>query len=194
MNYWIFKDGKALGPYAESQLRTMWQNGIITADALCCKEGEETWLPVSNVVSGEKSVSTPPLPSLQTRAPRPQSQTRLTTYNKDALLKIVSYREAMVSAYLISIVFTILARFVDAPIMVFIAMLAWLGVAVSFVAIVRSLNGGVFASILAFIAAFTPLVCLVTAFFLYGWAERELKDAGVKIASAGRMKNQIRSM
>jgi hypothetical protein len=131
MNYWIFKDGKALGPYAESQLRTMWQNGIITADAICCKEGDEAWLPVSSVVIGEKSVSAPPRPSLQTRAPRPQPQTRLTTYTKDALLKIVSCREAMVSAYIISFVFTILTRFVDAPIMVIIALLAWLGVAVT---------------------------------------------------------------
>jgi hypothetical protein len=193
MNFWIFKDGATQGPYAESQLRTMWQNGIITADVLCCREGGEDWVPVSTI-AGDSSPATAPKSSPPARAHSANISQPLLSYPREGLLKIVSSRDAMVSAYLVSVVLNVLSAFVNAPVVIFIALLSWLGVAGTFFVLVRSLKGGVLAASIAFIAALVPFLCLVTAFFLYGWAERDLKEAGIKLASSGKMKNQIEKM
>lgn len=47
-------------------------------------------------------------------------------------MKIVSSRDAMVSAYLVSVVLNVLSTFVNAPVVIFIALLTWLGVAGTF--------------------------------------------------------------
>jgi GYF domain 2 len=44
--YWLSRDGgEPKGPFVESQLRSMWSKGLITAADLLRAEGAETWHP-----------------------------------------------------------------------------------------------------------------------------------------------------
>lgn len=170
----------------------MWGNGILTAHSLCCREGENEWFAVASIfqpspkVSEHKPVAPPKTNALNSRKPQ--------AYSKNTLLRVVLCREAMVSAYLASVVLSLLTAFINAPTMIVIALLSWIVSAVTFFMIVRALNGSVFAAVIAFIAAFVPLLCLITVFFLYGWAERDLKDAGITLDSSARMKQQIKRL
>jgi hypothetical protein len=57
MHYWISKNGVTQGTYTESQLKSMWQNGAITADYLCWQEGFAEWIPVGSIVEDKQSSS-----------------------------------------------------------------------------------------------------------------------------------------
>ena len=48
-HYLLLVGAEQRGPYALSQLRTMWRSGSITADSLYWQEGFEEWAPISRI-------------------------------------------------------------------------------------------------------------------------------------------------
>jgi hypothetical protein len=100
MHFWISKDGITQGPYAESQLKSMWQNGAITADCLCWKEGFSCWVPVAAVVNSDQAEVPAKEDVTLQQKPKPKivavkQKTSIQAYTPQELLKIVSYRECM---------------------------------------------------------------------------------------------------
>ena len=60
MNYWISRDGLTTGPYAESQIISMWQNGTLTVNALCWSEGYTEWVQISTIIDSLTKPQSPP--------------------------------------------------------------------------------------------------------------------------------------
>lgn len=50
MHFWVSKNGNTTGPYAESQILSMWHNGTLTVDALCWSEGYTSWASITSVI------------------------------------------------------------------------------------------------------------------------------------------------
>lgn len=48
--YYLYVNGKQLGPFAEPQISDMWGASALPADALCWKDGWEDWLPLKEVM------------------------------------------------------------------------------------------------------------------------------------------------
>lgn len=48
--YYVLMNGSQLGPYSQTQLKMMWGNGTITADAQCWKEGMTEWISIEDVI------------------------------------------------------------------------------------------------------------------------------------------------
>lgn len=46
MNFYIARDGEALGPYTEPQVREYLKTQIFSPEELVCREGEENWQPL----------------------------------------------------------------------------------------------------------------------------------------------------
>src|ERR1700694_26267 len=44
MNYFVYLDGEAKGPYTIGQLQSMWQAGLVTAKTPYCEPGYDEWL------------------------------------------------------------------------------------------------------------------------------------------------------
>lgn len=48
-SYYITQAGQQSGPFTEGQLRSMWDLGQLTKDAVCWCEGMSDWQPVENL-------------------------------------------------------------------------------------------------------------------------------------------------
>src|SRR5437773_10014518 len=53
-DYLIKTKGEERGPYAESQLRSMWNNGAITSDTLYRETEAQEWRPIAGFFETEK--------------------------------------------------------------------------------------------------------------------------------------------
>jgi len=80
-DYFIKVKGEEKGPYAESQLRSMWNSGIITTDTLFRENESQEWQPISRLLEREQVPATAnapqaPIsqPDLPAPAPPKQSQ------------------------------------------------------------------------------------------------------------------------
>lgn len=73
MNYFIAVRDEQKGPYTRSQLETMWQTGVLTADALYCAEGMNEWRKIEELMQATTTSSaggqptSAPLPPLSDR-------------------------------------------------------------------------------------------------------------------------------
>ncbi len=61
MDYWINRDGITKGPFAIDQLRSMWEQGILTSDVNYYDVGRQVWMPLKSIMM--RKSSPPPLPS-----------------------------------------------------------------------------------------------------------------------------------
>jgi hypothetical protein len=66
MDLYIFTNGEQQGPFAGGQITTMWNSGLLTADALYWREGMAEWKPVSELMTPIKM--TTPTQATPTRA------------------------------------------------------------------------------------------------------------------------------
>lgn len=209
MHFWISKNGVTQGPYAESQLRSMWQNGAITADCLCWKEGFSSWVPVAAVVnsdqvvvSAKEDVIPQQKPKTKILAVKPQAS--IQAYTPPELLKIASYREWLMELYVIAAMLTVIAGMADhynksdsyGPALIWlVALVCWMFVCYFVYVLMRSMKcGALGAWLCVFTVAFVPFAGIVTTMSIYFMAKKELRNAGVKIGSTSFMKNQIRRM
>jgi hypothetical protein len=76
--YFIKTKGEEKGPYAESQLRSMWNSGIITSDTVFRESESQDWRPISRLLEPEEVVVTadrqqPTTPQPDTPQPAPVS-------------------------------------------------------------------------------------------------------------------------
>ena len=58
MKIYLYVSGEQRGPYAESEIQAMWNNGQVTGDALYWHEGMAEWAPVPALLGN----APPPLP------------------------------------------------------------------------------------------------------------------------------------
>ena len=68
-DYYIKTKGEERGPYAESQLRSMWSSGAITSDTVFRPSDSQNWLPIGNLFNEEQSVSSAAAPTASTATP-----------------------------------------------------------------------------------------------------------------------------
>jgi len=64
--YFIKLKGEEKGPYDESQLHTMWNNGIITTDTVFLEHESQEWRLVSDLFEREEVTATPATPPQST--------------------------------------------------------------------------------------------------------------------------------
>ena len=64
MDIYLHIRGEKRGPYAKSQVQTMWNSGLITSDALYWQEGMSEWAPISALIT-ELEVAPPTLQAPQ---------------------------------------------------------------------------------------------------------------------------------
>ena len=56
--YFVTLDGSDIrGPYSKVQLKIMYSNGTLTANAFCCPDGEDDWQPIDDVVGAHVPVT-----------------------------------------------------------------------------------------------------------------------------------------
>lgn len=55
--YYLTVKSKVTGPFAAEQIRGMWKNGTITADAQICEVGSEEWRPVQQVAQASRAAT-----------------------------------------------------------------------------------------------------------------------------------------
>jgi hypothetical protein len=60
--YFIKLKGVERGPYDESQLRCMRDNGIITSDTVFLEHESKEWRLISNLFEREEVIEPPPIP------------------------------------------------------------------------------------------------------------------------------------
>jgi hypothetical protein len=48
--YYILKGVDVIGPFTISQVRTMWNTGSITGQTMHCKDGDEQWIPLREIL------------------------------------------------------------------------------------------------------------------------------------------------
>lgn len=212
-HYHLSKNGVTNGPYTISQLKTMWQNGLITADCLCWAEGFDEWIDVSDILELESLAFESPksepqdVPSEYSDSPRaiPQSQ-MASSCTTAQLLKIVTQRDYMVQSYVVTAMLALLVNFVVVnqkdlsaafQISVFVIATASSVLSCYFVfSLMRSMNTGKLGAWLCVIAIFLfpLLVGVVIVLSINSMAKKELASAGIKDGSNSSMKNQIKRM
>jgi len=70
VNYYIAKDGKALGPFTESEIEERLRSGEITPTDLCAASGGTEWKPLSEVLPNTVRVPSSPQPVLAASQPK----------------------------------------------------------------------------------------------------------------------------
>lgn len=68
MNLYIARDGESLGPYSEAQTREYVKAQVFSEEDLGCREGEETWRPLAELLPKPK-VPAPPRTAPKPAAP-----------------------------------------------------------------------------------------------------------------------------
>lgn len=211
MHYWISNNGATQGPYAESQIRSMWQNGAITADYLCWREGFSSWVSVESILAAKQSKgSTQPIHLPQGDKPQAPDVKKLVTsksYEPAELLKIVSYSGLMANFNVVAVILSALVGFAEknttgnsneATLILLGNLLAfpcWILTCYYVYVLMRAMETGrLGASICVIVVFFIPFVSILTTISIYFMAKKELVKAGVKIGSASFMKNQINRM
>ena len=64
--YLVRLQGVERGPYTLSQLQSMWQSGVLTADAQYWQGGVDHWMPITSIMSSlHATPAQPPLPPQQ---------------------------------------------------------------------------------------------------------------------------------
>jgi hypothetical protein len=51
MEYYVIMEDQTKGPYTISQLRSMWESGVLTSKTMHCKEGDTEWKPLGVLLS-----------------------------------------------------------------------------------------------------------------------------------------------
>jgi len=190
----------------------MWQNGAITADYLCWKEGLTYWTPVASIINpvdaemcAKEDGTLQKQPMTKMHAVKPQKS--IQTYTLPELLKIASYRELMANFNVVALILSALVGFAERnttgnsnettliQIGTLLAFPCWILTCYYVYVLMRAMKKGrLGASTCVLLVAFIPFVTLVTTIYIYYLAKRELVNAGVKSGSASFMKNQIRRM
>ena len=65
-DYYIKTKGEERGPYAESQLLSMWGSGAITSDTLFRPSESQDWQPIARLLDEEESGTPPDVPAKST--------------------------------------------------------------------------------------------------------------------------------
>ena len=210
-HYYLSKSGVTTGPYTMSQLKTMWQNGSVTADCLCWTDGFDEWVNVSNILESQPSDSPQSDPkSISSKHRDSKSQIPQTIPASSCapaqLLRLVSHRDYMVQSYVINAMLALLVNFVvvnqrdlSSTFQLSVYFIATISSIVScyFVfSVMRTMNTGKLGAWLCVIVVFLfpLLVGLVTVLSINGMAKKELASAGIKSGSNAYMKNQIKRM
>jgi hypothetical protein len=68
VSYFVHQNGQTYGPYPIDQLRAIWSEGRVAADALFCEEGVEQWRHIAELRS--RLGPPPPPPYATTQVPR----------------------------------------------------------------------------------------------------------------------------
>lgn len=55
IHYYIKTKGEVKGPFAESQLHSMWNSGAITSDTLFRESNSQNWLPITELFETEEA-------------------------------------------------------------------------------------------------------------------------------------------
>ena len=74
--FYLFENDTQRGPFALSQLQSMWATGAVTARALCCKAGSDQWTPLGEMLdalgpASPQGTGRPPAPTPRRAAPQP---------------------------------------------------------------------------------------------------------------------------
>jgi hypothetical protein len=113
------------------------------------------------------------------------------TFEARDLLKIVSHRENIITIYLMAIVVALLCKIVqDQQALLFVQLLIWTGTGTAFLMLALALKEK--HAWWAFVAAFIPLVNLYMVFRLRLKATSVLRNHGVTISTAFKMRKEIR--
>src|SRR5712672_1814304 len=65
-DYYIKAKGEERGPFARSQLRSMWNSGTITSDTLFRQSESQDWQPINKIFKTDDTIAEPGAPKSET--------------------------------------------------------------------------------------------------------------------------------